>query len=136
MSEKCKKMLAKYVVTVAICVVMIVFILDTRGFFTAVDKAARILYLADAFTIPGVLILMIGVMLWIATTGIFDGLTYALGRAARSLVPFSKIPDERFYDYKKRKSESRNFNYGFFLIVGGVALAVAIVFTIIHSFIS
>lgn len=132
MSEKCKKLLAKYIVTVVICVSIIVFVLINRGFFITTDNATRFLYLADAFTIPGVLILMVGVLALISKTGIFDGLTYGLGRAARSLVPFSKIPDERFYDYKQRKFEGRNLDFVFLLIVGGSTLAIAIVFTIIH----
>ena len=134
MSIKCKKLLAKYGITIAISVALIFFVLDNRGFFEESDAAMRVLYLADAFTIPGVLVLMVGVMTWIATTGIFDGLTYALGRAARSLVPLNKTPDEKFYDYKKRKEENRSVDYRFLFVVGGVVLAIAIVFTVIHSF--
>ncbi len=134
MDEKCKKLLAKYGITSFIGISILLFVLVNRGFFDTTDKTLRVLYLADAFTIPGVLILMIGVMMWISKTGIFDGITYALGRCARALVPFNKTVDERFYDYKVRKQDSRSAkDIMYFFVVGGAMLLVAVVFTIVHS---
>lgn len=133
MSDKCKKLLAKYGISVCIGLAVVFFVLSNRGFFGATDTKLRILYLADAFTIPGVLFLMVGVMMWLSTKGLFDGLTYSLGRLGRALIPFKKTEDERFYDYKERKAESRKTDFVFLFIVGGALFLVAMVFTVIHS---
>ena len=136
MSEKCKKLLAKYVISILVSLAVIVFVLYNRGFFATSETKNRILYLADAFTIPGVVILMVGVMTWLSSAfGLFDGLTYSLGRLARSLIPGGNLSDEKFYDYKQRKMESRKTDYAFLFIVGGSLLLIAIVFTVVHSFI-
>ena len=133
MDDKCKKLFAKYGISSLAGALIAIFVLSNRGFFDATDPALRVLYLADAFTIPGVLILMLGVMAWISTKGLFDILTYSLGRLGRALVPFGKTTDERFGDYKERKCENRIKDYSFMFIVGGVFLLAAIVFTIVHA---
>lgn len=133
MDDKCKKLFAKYLFSTIAGATLTFFVLSNRGFFEATDSALKMLYLADAFTIPGVLILMLGVMVWISTKGLFDILTYSLGRFTRTLIPFTKTTDERFGDYKERKSENRIKSYSFMFIVGGVFLFAAIVFTVIHS---
>ena len=134
MSEKCKKIIAKYSITTCIAVMTTLFVLSNRGFTEATDSKLKILYLADAFTIPGVVILMVGVMTWLSSSfGLFDGVTYSLGRLKRSLLPFGNNSDERFYDYKQRKMASRKTGYLFLFVVGGVFLVTAIVFSIIHG---
>lgn len=136
MSDRCKKILTKYIITVSLATAAILFILSNRGFFETVETEKKILYLADAFTIPGVIILMIGVMTWLSSSfGLFDGLTYSLGRLGRSLIPGGNLSDEKFYDYKQRKMSSRKTDYAFLFIIGGVIMLVAIIFTIIFSFI-
>ena len=132
MSDRCKKLLAKYSISACVGFAIVFFVLSNRGFFGADDTALRMLYLADAFTIPGVLFLMVGVMTWLSGKGLFDGLTYSLGRLARTLVPLKNTTDEKYYDYKVRKNESRKNDYAFLFIVGGVLFLVAVVFTIIN----
>ena len=135
MSDKCKKLLAKYCITIAIAGAMICFVLSNRGFFETTDVKKKILFLADAFTIPGVTILMVGVMTWLSSNyGLFDGLNYSLGRFVRTLIPgAASRSDEKYYDYKERKNASRKKDYHFLFVVGGAAFLTAIVFTIIHS---
>ena len=134
MGENCKKQLAKYIVTLTLAGCAIWFVLSNRGFFESNDTVARMMYLADAFTIPGVVLLMVGVMTWMSSKyGLFDGVTYSLGRLARSLVPGKNLSDERYYDYKEKKAASRKTGYLFLFITGGALTLVAVVFTIIHA---
>ena len=87
--------------------------------------------LADAFTIPGVVFLMVGVLVWVSTTGFFDFLGYALGNFGRMLIPMSKKPHQTFYDYKVSRSEKRAAGYSCIFVTGALLIAVAIVFTIL-----
>ena len=134
MSEKCKKILAKYILSIIVAGMSIFFILSIRGFFEAAEAKERMLCLADAFTIPGVIFLMVGVMTWLSSSyGLFDGLTYSLARFAKSMIPGSNYSDERYGDYKERKMASRKTGYSFLFVVGAVILLVAIIFTIMYS---
>ena len=134
MSDRCKKILAKYIITIAITTAVIFFILSGRGFFGTDDAKLKMLYLADAFTIPGVVILMIGVMTWLSSShGLFDGLTYSLDRLKRSLIPGDNYSDEKYGDYKERKMSSRSTDYSFLFVVGGVIFLVAVIFTLIYK---
>lgn len=134
MSDKCKKILAKYITTLSISGIAIYFVLSNRGFFDSTDKVKKVLYLADAFTIPGVVLLMVGVMTWLSSRyGLFDGLSYSLGKLARSLIPGKDTYDERYLDYKERKMANRKSGYAFLFVCGGALFLVALVFTIIHA---
>ena len=84
--------------------------------------------LCDAFTIPGILFLMIGCLVWASGQGALDGLGYVLSFATKSLIPGKRKEVERYYDYVQRKREKRTKGYGFLLITGLVTLAVAMVF--------
>ena len=134
MGENCKKILTKYIIALVFAGAVIWFVLSNRGFFETDDSVLKMMYLADAFTIPGIVMLMVGVMAWMSSKyGLFDGLTYSLGRLAKSLVPGRNFSDERYYDYKEKKIASRKNGYVFLFIIGGGLTLIAVIFTIIHS---
>ena len=107
-------------------------ILYIREHSSELAKDIFYLNLADAFTIPAVVVLMIGVLIWISTTGSFDMFSYGFSRAANMLIPFKKYDDEKFYDYKMRMNEKRAKGYAFLFIAGGIYLIPAIVFNILY----
>lgn len=94
--------------------------------------ADRYRILCDAFTIPGVILLMVGLLVWISTTGMFDSLGFAFSWLGARLIPGLALRrNEKYYDYVTRKRGNRAKGYRFLYIVGGVFLAVAIVFFIL-----
>ena len=127
-----KKYLIKYGAAVIIAAAMVGLTVSLRDTAAMTDLEKFKLW-ADAFTIPGVIYLMVGVIVWVSTTGFFDMLSYGLVRAGRMLVPFSNIKrnDETFYDYKMKKSSERFTGYAFIFIVGAAFLAVGILFTVL-----
>ena len=93
--------------------------------------------LAAAFTVPGLLAVLIGALVWVSTTGVFDALTFGVGILFKGLLPFKKGERfERFYDYKARKDEKRLTGYGFIVISGAIFLVIGIIFTALFSKIS
>ena len=126
-----KSTLIKYLLTVIFGGVIVAIALIARDFGSLLLIADKYRALADAFTIPGVVILMAGVIIIIAKDGFFDIITYGLGRLGKSLIPFSKKTDEHFYDYKVRKASERTGKTGFLFVVGAVFLSVGIIFTIL-----
>lgn len=131
MNEKILSYIKKYLISFVIMGISTLFILNLRGVFA--DNVTDIFrHLADSFTIPGVIMLMVGVMVWISTTGSFDMLNYGLLKAKNSLIPSTQYTHETFYDYKSRKDGKRIKNYSFLFISGGIYMIPALVFNILY----
>ena len=121
-----KKRLIRYSITVGIGVVLVVLYLYLQEFSNAETQKIQLRMLADAFTISGVILILPAGLIWVASDGFFDGLTYSARRLAR-LIPFTKLKDERYYDYKMRKRENRPQGYGFIFFTGLGFFLVAVI---------
>ena len=134
MSDVWRMRLIKYGITSAIAAAVSALIMYSHGLFDTSDIASRLKIIADAFTIPGVILLCIGALVWVSTDGFFDGITYAFGRLGSALLPFygKNHPHERYYDYVMRKRGKRIAGYGFIIIVGAVFTAIAAIFTVLY----
>ena len=129
-----KKNFTGYAVTVLCGAALFAVILVLHGFFTAETVLDRYRILCDAFTIPGVIIIMFGLLFLIANTGALDGISYAVRGLGRQLIPFLRIQNEKFYDYVQRKSAKRKKRSCAFLFITGAAfLAAAVVFLILFE---
>ena len=84
--------------------------------------------LCDAFTVPGLRFLMAGLLMTISNAGALDGVGYVVGNAVKMLIPGRAAKMERYKEYLDRKRENRPKGYGFLYVVGGAAMAVALVF--------
>ena len=128
MSEKLKLGLIKYGGCAALVGLMAWGYLAGRDLDTA-ETVDLYRYLCDAFTVPGILLLCFGALMWVSTTGFFDGIGYAMRYALFSLIPGKRLErDERYGDYVERKRENRAKGFGFLFISGAVTMAVALVF--------
>ena len=132
MNEKILSYVKKYLVTFVAMGLITWAVLWIREFSFADPAQEKYLNLADSFTIPSVLALMGGVMVWLTNMGTFDMITYAFSRARYSLIPVGEYKHERFYEYKVRKHEKRIKNYSFLFISGGIYFIPAIVFNILY----
>lgn len=132
MNEKLIPYLKKYLISFAVMGLMTGFVLFIRDYSAKLDAMTRYYHLADAFTIPSVVMVMVGVMVWLASEGTFDMISYGLKRGLKTLIPFSKQEHETFYDYKKRKVENRIKGYSFLFISGGVYFIPAVIFFILY----
>ena len=102
--------------------------------FAGAKTWEKMVLICDALTVPGMLLLMVGALIWAANTGALDGITYAVGFAVRALIPGGRHKDERYADFVERQREKRVKGYGFLLITGGITMAVATVFLIAYRF--
>lgn len=120
--------LLKYGITALVGGLLTWLTLDLHGFSSTMPKLQRYRLLCDAFTIPGVILVMVGFLVMIANAGNFLGLGYAVKHAVKMLIPFGNKKDERYYDYYQRKQQGKITGYGFIFITGLVFMAVAMVF--------
>ncbi len=127
MSKQIKVLLIKYG-SCAVFVGLLAYAYIALRDFAGAELVDQYRMLCDAFTVPGILLLMFGAMIWSLNTGALDGITYAVTFAFRSLIPGGRYRDEKYADYVERQREKRVKGYGFLLISGGAAMAVALIF--------
>lgn len=120
--------LLKYGITTLVGGLLTWLTLDLHGFSSAMPKLQQYRLLCDAFTIPGVILVMVGFLVMIANAGNFLGLGYAVKHAVKMLIPFGNKKDERYYDYYQRKQQGKVTGYGFIFVTGVLFMAVAMVF--------
>ena len=97
--------------------------------FAGADLVNRYRIVCDAFSIPGVVLVMFGSLVWASNQGALLGVSYVVRYAVFSLIPGKRLErEERFGDYVLRKREQKVTGYGFLFYTGLAALAVALVF--------
>ena len=131
-----KKRLLQYGITTVVGALIALWVLNVEGFFIIIkdapDQTKEIMnILCNAFFIPGLLLVLSGVLMWIASTGFFDSLGYAGRTAAHMFVPFMKPDRKSYYDYKEEKAQKRGKVPYYIMIVGAAYILVSIVFTIL-----
>ena len=109
---------------VGILVVILFVSSSDFGAQTTVDKYK---ILCDAFTIPGLLMLMFAAMLSISNEGGLDGVSYLVKQGFRMLT-FRGMSQEKYLDFVQHRRENRLTGYGFLYIVGAAFMAVALIF--------
>lgn len=130
--EKILSYIKKYLLSFAVMGAVTWFVLAIREHSSSLPLDVKYLNLADAFTIPAVIMLMVGVLVWLASQGTFDMLSYGFIRAKESFIPSAKYKHETFYDYKVRRGEKRIRGYSFMFISGGIYIIPALIFNILY----
>lgn len=127
MSEGKKSRLIKYAVGFGVCGAMALLYL----YFHELDNlsaADRYRVLCDAFTVPGMLSILVGALLAVANEGAFNGVGYAVSIAVKALIPGGRNSMESYSDYLERKDGKKVTGFGFLFVVGGVFMVIALVF--------
>ena len=129
MSGKWIVRLLKYGIAAAVGGAMCASVLSLHGYADAASDAERFRILADAFTIPGVILMLCWVLVWLSGEGAFEGISYAFSYAFRMLVPGGAKNPERYSDYVLRRREKGALKgVGFLFLTGAAFFAVALVF--------
>lgn len=103
MENETKSILKRYLVCFCVAIGLVVSVFAIKGFFT--DNAKdNIQLLHDAFFGSGALLILFAGLLFVSGEGMFLGIGYALGRAIKALIPFSKKDHETYAQYRERKT--------------------------------
>ena len=121
-----KANLIKSGIVSAVGILLVILFVSSSDFGaqTTVDKYK---ILCDAFTIPGLLMLMFAAMLSISNEGGLDGVSYLVKQGFRMLT-FRGISQEKYLDYVQHRRENRLTGYGFLYIVGAAFMVIALIF--------
>ena len=132
MSKTLKTRLIKYGSCALFVGMMAYLYFSMREFHTA-SLVEQYRMLCDSLTVPGILLLMMGVLVWLSNEGAFLGIGWALNWTVRSLIPGGRgFRDETYADYVERKTANRIRGYGFLFISGGITMAAALVFLALY----
>ncbi len=121
----------KYIIQVALGLILAVGIMSYRGLGSAQNMADKVMIISDGFSVAALLFVSFGVLTWISTTGFFDMLSYACRIGFDALIPGrSRNEVSSFYDYKMEKEEKRDGKGDkSLLLVGLVFLIISFVLT-------
>lgn len=132
MAEQNSRWYIKYIVCSVIAAALCVFILANRNVLAIEEKKVLYQALSDAFCVPGVVMLLFGVLFMIARAGAFDGISYAMKRAVAALIPLYRDKAEKYADYKEKKDKKREADKSFgvkpMFITGALFFATSLVF--------
>ena len=131
----------KYMVTAAVGLIIAVIALLVRKVFSAGSAKELLRILADSFTLPGGLLLAVGLGIWILNQGGFDGLIYMTRVLFKTKTQskessISENEEGRVEPYSefiiKRHNEQQVTGYSFIIISAVAFLALAGVFIILY----
>lgn len=128
MSKRAISNLIKYGCSAAVVALLAWSYISLRDFAGAelVDKYRM---LCDAFTIPGLMLILVGAMIWVSSQGALDGLVFCVRFAVFSLIPGKRVErDEKYADYVERRRGKRAKGYSFLFYSGLATMVIAGVF--------
>jgi hypothetical protein len=132
--EKIIKLAQKYLICFGIMALITVIMVISFGYSRDDSLATKYTILSDSFFVPGAVALMVGLLIWVSTTGFFDAIAYGATVFIKGFTKFKRTERfERFYEYKERKAEGRGFKHGYLLICGLVYLLIGAIFTMLFS---
>lgn len=89
--------------------------------------------LCDAFTIPGLLLLLSGLLITVTNEGSLDGVRYLGHYLYHMFIPGKRGSTQRYADFVVDKRAKRVTGYSFLYIVAGMFMAAALVFYALYK---
>ena len=124
-----KVFLLKYGITTLLATLACIGILSSREFSSVTDTVTRYNDLCDAFSVPGTLLILFGILIAVSNEGAFYALTWLVQYAGKTLIPGQHRMRENYGDYVLRKrGKGKTGGYGFLFVVGGIFLAIGLAF--------
>ena len=129
-----RSLLLRYGITTAVggsIAAGILWLLNVGGAETLADTFGII---ADAFVVPGVLMLGVAALLWVSSDGFFDALGYAAGSVGNMLIPLfgGMAKHQTYYEYVQSRKGKRATGYSFLVWEGLAFLVIGLVFMILY----
>jgi len=122
--------LMKYGLTSVITAAIVYFYAASRDVLS-LERIDQYRVLCDAFSLPGIFLLLIGLLILMNNLGALDTIAYFGHYLLHTFLPVAFGKGMSYVDYIEDRRSKRDSGYGFLFIVGGVFTAVGIVFLIL-----
>lgn len=130
MEKNKRAIFLKYLIAFLVATAIFFTVISIRNIFTLTDRQKIIGALSDGFTIPGVLFICLGLLVWLANLGSFHGIGYVMKHLFTMLIPLSKKNHETYADYIETRKKTNGFSFLF--IIGGFFLSLGILFLLLY----
>ena len=123
----------EYAITVAVALVAGVLIALSRGIFQEDELDMIITIISDAFFIPGVLLICVGLIVYASNEGLFLSISYGFKTIGRTITAKKdeKLMEEKYHEYYARQIEKKT-KCKHFLIVGLAFVVISLLFVVIY----
>ena len=132
MSERLRKNLLKYGIGGAVCLAVSL----SRYFSQCTEStglADRYRILSDGFSLPGLLLLFSGLMLWLSNEGAFHGIGYVLRYAVQSLMFLGRRGHvETYGEYVENHSKKPVNGFAFLFVLAAACLLISGIFVALY----
>ena len=130
MSQKQKTNLIKCLATIVFGLVLSGYYVFSRD-FAAQPLVEKYRTLCDGFFLPGIFMVMFGLLFTMNNVGALDSISYLLKYAVRTFVPGAFTDMPHYLDYVEERRGKRIKGYKFLFLVGGGFLLVSVVFLVL-----
>ena len=123
-----------FAVSMVISLILAAVFTFLRLDINALDQVpAVVLYrvLCDAFTVPGLLMLMFALLMSVSNEGALDGVGYVAAYALKMLIPGGALKVETYKEYLERRRANRVKNYITLYLTAAICMALAAVFLVL-----
>ncbi len=125
-----------YIIATAFAAAIAAAVYASRGLTAESTQADRYRALCDTFTVPGVLLIAFGALLWVSGEGALTGVSWLVKYAVLSLIPGKTADRVSYGEYLEMRKEKPKHTPVCLFAVGGLFLAVAAVFLILFNKVS
>ena len=108
----------------------IYLVIYKNAFAQPVGTMMRIL--SDAFFLPGILMILCGLLVIVSNEGAFDALAYT-GKSVRRIIIPERPGEKRVYyrEYVEQRRQKKATGFSFLFVIGGVFTAIGLIFMLI-----
>ena len=106
---------------------ILLMVLWLNGYWSCEEPMDRARIIADGFSIPGALMVLLAGILFTSGQGAFNGVLFGLKRAKEIVLPFLPSEYVPYREFLKKRAKKKKTGYGCVFFVGLAFLLVGIV---------
>ena len=126
-----KSVLIRYGVSAVIATALLFLILFLNGYWNLTEPQDKLRVMCDAFSLPGILLVLTSGLIFASNAGAFDGLIYGLRVGVEIILPFLPHKYVKYRDYIQKRREKKVKGYSFIFFTGAAFLTAGLVLLIV-----
>jgi len=130
MTRQQRDRLMKYGITTVIPAAVSIYYAASRDVFQ-LKQLEMYRVLCDAFSLPGIFLMLFGLMMVMNDLGALDTLAFFGHYLLHTFLPVAFGKGKSYLDFVEDRRANRKKGYGFLLIIGGAFTLVGVVFLIL-----
>lgn len=132
-----RKTVIKYGITITVAAFLgwMYLAIQKSEYGAFLDRAPidQLRLLCDTFTIPGLMLMLSGLLVMVTNEGSLNGVKYLGHYMYHMFVPGKRDSTKRYADFVEEQSGKRVTGFGFLFVVGAACLAIALIFYILYK---